>query len=345
MDRSRVLAYTMIDTALTKGLRDIQDNLYRGLRNLVDLGSYFARDQEQRGFFRKAHARLKDSRSSYFPMAKHVLNTTDHRILKRVTINLGYNGGIYGARIIRQNAASTGYALPPSLLFNFQGQLLPLPLLEQVITAGEEQGIYSSLLWVEAKPRELEDLVLTLQDFSDHAFFLFSSPTSITPTLAALVRRAQNIALVLPYSVETHGQCLRTAKVLLENKCLFGTSVSYDNNSLSTILDPNLQKQLRIIQGSFACFQREGNLGPLSRIALEEFLDQARSSRGSSIFLVDLRQDLENLAHKLHPQTQYFTIDHSGNIGKAWANTKLGGLNIKSHSLPAIAQAVASYPK
>lgn len=344
MDRSRVLTYTMIDTAITKGLRDIQDNLYRGLRNLVDLGSYFAQDQEQRGFFWNMHSRLVDSRSSYFSMARHVLNTTDHRILKRVGINLGYNGWIHGSKILRQNAALTGYALPPSLFFDFQGGMLPLPILEEMLTAGEEQGIYSSLFWVEGRTGEVEDVVQTLQNFSDHACFISCPPHLISDELAKAVRKAQNIAVVLPYTSATYKKCRGAAQILVENKCLFGTSISYDSNSLSYILDPSLQKQLSILQGSFACFELKGDLGPLSEANLKEFLAQARSSRGASIFLLDLRMDLKERAENIGPGSKYFVIDHQGNVRQAWENTTLPGVNIKSHSLPRIAQAMAIQP-
>lgn len=344
MDRSRMLTYTMIDTAITKGLRDIQDNLYRGLRNLVDLGSYFAQDQEQRGFFRKMHSRLVDSRSSYFSMARHVLNTTDHRILKRVGINLGYNGWIHGSKILRQNVALTGYALPPSLFFDFQRGMLPLPILEEILTTGEEQGIYSSLFWVEGRTIEVEDLVQTLEKFTDHACFLFCPPYLISDELAKAVRKAQNIAVVLPYTSATYKECQKAAQILVENKCLFGTSISYSSNSLSYILDPSLQTQLRILQGSFACFALEGDLGPLSEANLKEFLGQSRSSRGSSIFLMDLRLDLEERAENIDPGSKYFVIDHQGNVRKAWEDTTLLGVNIKSHSLPRIAQAMAIQP-
>ena len=46
MERTRRMTYAMIEAAVSKGIRDIQDNLRRGIRNLVDLGSYFAADRK-----------------------------------------------------------------------------------------------------------------------------------------------------------------------------------------------------------------------------------------------------------------------------------------------------------
>ena len=40
MDKSAKMTYAMIEVAIDKGIRDIQDNTHRGIRNLIDLGSH-----------------------------------------------------------------------------------------------------------------------------------------------------------------------------------------------------------------------------------------------------------------------------------------------------------------
>ncbi len=45
------LTYAIITSAVENGIRYIQDNPKRGVRNLLDLGEYFAKGRFQKDFF------------------------------------------------------------------------------------------------------------------------------------------------------------------------------------------------------------------------------------------------------------------------------------------------------
>jgi len=51
MDKKWGSIYRIIETAVNKCIQDIKENLKRGIRNLLDLGNYFASKYFQKVFF------------------------------------------------------------------------------------------------------------------------------------------------------------------------------------------------------------------------------------------------------------------------------------------------------
>lgn len=49
--KRHIIVRTLIELAVGKGLRDMETDLVRSVRNLVDLGGYFAKGRFQQTFF------------------------------------------------------------------------------------------------------------------------------------------------------------------------------------------------------------------------------------------------------------------------------------------------------
>ena len=94
--------YTLIESAMGNGIRYIEDNPQRGIRNLLDLGEYFASGRFQKSFFDIAHEMLNNENSFYYYKIGDLVRNTNHRTLANFGINLGYNSFTYGASKIRE---------------------------------------------------------------------------------------------------------------------------------------------------------------------------------------------------------------------------------------------------
>ena len=95
------LIYAIIRTAVDKGMHYIEKNPKRGVRNLVDLGEYFATGCFQKDFFLIAHEILDNEDTSYYKLIENIVKNTNHKKLMNFGINLCYNSWTYGADVLR----------------------------------------------------------------------------------------------------------------------------------------------------------------------------------------------------------------------------------------------------
>lgn len=346
MERTRQMTYAMIEAAVTKGIRDIQDNLRRGIRNFVDLGSYFAAGQPHQSFFQYAQYVIKDYKSSYYQLVAKVINNIDHRIVKRVGINLGYNSWTYGAKKIRQQGESWGYNVPWSLIFDFrkaENPTMTMADMSALLSNAESLGIYCSIVFAGADSDYLRSLLATLPSLKNQTFFVFTSPSLITHELAQLAHSANNIGLVLEFDSTTKDQCRLASQTLLEQKCLYGTYTTYNQHSIELMTSSHFVESLDKLKGSFAFLVREEeNMDPALLQPLQEYLRKARGPNGRTVFMIDFYDDLAYVSNKIAKGSSFFVITDDGHIRKSLNGPTIQGINTKTHSLKAIAKTVAS---
>ena len=345
MERTRRMTYAMIEAAVSKGIRDIQDNLRRGIRNLVDLGSYFAADQPYKSFFQYAQYAIKDYKSSYYKLAAKVINNIDHRIIKRVGINLGYNSWTYGSKKIRQQTDSWGFTVPWSLIFDFrktENPTVTVADLHAILSNAESLGIYCSMVFAGPNPEHLRSLLTNLPSHKEQTFFVFTSPTLITDELAQLARAANNIGLVLKFDSSEIDECSSASQTLLKQKCLYGTYTHYNNSSINQVTSPHFAQALDRLNGSFAFLVREETMDDSILEPLRHYLKQARSPKGHTVFMIDFYDDLEYVSEKIAANSNFFIITGDGRIARSLNGPNIQGINAHTHSLKAIIKSAAS---
>ncbi len=112
MNRKTTMAESLIDIAVSKGIRDMKECSDRGIRNLVDLGKRLSKGNAQQDFFSFAQRILENPQSAYYQLSKRVIDQADERFLKSFGMNLGYHVWTADAEKIRAFARKHGFALP-----------------------------------------------------------------------------------------------------------------------------------------------------------------------------------------------------------------------------------------
>ena len=87
MDSTK-LTVAMIDTAVSRGLKDMENNPKRTIRNLADMGKRFSTGNFQQALFEVFQKLLQNEESPYYDLIQYVLLHTDHENLKKFGINM-----------------------------------------------------------------------------------------------------------------------------------------------------------------------------------------------------------------------------------------------------------------
>ena len=77
MDTQRITRL-MIDTAVSRGIRDMSDNPKRSIRKLADLGKQFSTGRFQREIIDIIQGLLENDNSPYYSLIEDFLTHTDH---------------------------------------------------------------------------------------------------------------------------------------------------------------------------------------------------------------------------------------------------------------------------
>ena len=164
------LTRAILETTISKALRDIQADPERSIRNLVDLGRSFSNGRFQKEFFRFAQTMLENEHSAYYPLVKDVVDQVNPQTLQTFGINIGYNACTHGAKQIRANEAKFGFNIPWAIAFQMAAAPGSMQLADfcSMIDQGMELGVYTYLLFWDARPAR--EIVPLLQKYPDCAF-------------------------------------------------------------------------------------------------------------------------------------------------------------------------------
>ena len=186
----------LIETFVKKGLRDIKSSPKRSIRNLVDLALHAAKGRFQQYFFKIAQTMLQNEDSPYYDLIEHLVKETDQEHLLTLGMNVGYNSCTQGAKIIRAIEAEDGHSIPWCVTLKMGSEQLDsrLAKYQDVITQGEQLGIYTWLLMVNGSVMQVFDLA---EAHPQSAFFLLCKAPQVTGSVLSELEEIKNIMPVL----------------------------------------------------------------------------------------------------------------------------------------------------
>jgi len=328
----------MIRVAIDKGLRDMEVNAGRGIRNLLDLGTYFSKGQDQKNFFAQAQKIMNNKNSRYYTLIRRLIHNVDHKIIKTFGINLGYNSLIYGAGIIKEREKEYGFNIPWPIIFDLRSlnDVISISDIAETLSCGESLGIYCGMFFIDNDKDYLQELIKTLATYKESAYFLFVPPKILTDEIAIEAVEAGNIAIIfqLPAPAESFEDLETAANTLLKHKCLFGIYSLYDANNLAYITSNGYVKLIEDLNSTFAFLIKKSTLKNEKRFLSS--LTDTRSAEGFPFLFIDFYNDLASINELISGQNPFLTIKANGSIDFKLIDTPAEDLNIKRHSLPTI---------
>lgn len=318
----------MIESAVDRGLYGLKTDLKRTIRNLADLGSYFAKGRFQKDFFRVAQKMLANEDSPYYELISGIANNVDHHIIKNFGINIGLNSWTNGAKQIREYEKENRYNVPWTIVFDFQNQVenpLALPEILAIIQQGKEIGIYSYLFFTDCDNIYMDELLEVFKQNPECAFIVYTYSNSLTEKHAYKFREYGNaIVSVCMDNFNINQEFNQAIKILLENKCLYGIHFNYNDNNAGIILNDSWIEQIKKLHCTFAFLIKAENCSPENEKSITSYINNAKTNQKYPIFLVDFYDDIAHIDRNISTESCFFKILQDGTVVSTKENLATG---------------------
>ncbi|HWR23412.1 MAG TPA: hypothetical protein VN366_08040 [Feifaniaceae bacterium] len=288
----------MIDIAVSKAMEDMESNVKRGVRNLVDLGLLFSKSENQKRFFTAARKVVSNPGNPYYPLVTRMISDVDHDTIKKVGLNLGYNSLVYGAKRLKKRQEDTGLAFPGLLIFDISES--GPAILERCIQEGQELGIYSYIIC----PHERGDISAICEiaaRFDESLFILKGSSGLISEQTAGTIGNIHNIAV----SVQVTGTGFDCAavqdafRILKRNRCLYGFHVTYNEETVSRVTAPEYIRSAIGLGNFFGAYTAEDGVSDAARDAVYAFACKGRGENGQPLVPLDWYRDIQDIGEQI----------------------------------------------
>lgn len=312
------LIHAIITAAVKNGIRYIEDNPKRGVRNLLDLGEYFAAGRFQKVFFELAHEILNNEGSCYYDIIENMVKNTDHKNLTAYGINLGYNSFTYGANIIREHEKEHGYNVPWAIIFNFeekQDNSLTGDEISNIIDSGKNIGIYSYMILF--GKNNISDALYDIFKKNDScAFTLFIDPYIINEETAQRIAEISNVCIFA--SVDDYDSAddsmAEKLDLLGKYKCLYGGYYCYDDSNVKNITDGTASRILLSLNLNIAFFVKKPTCSDKVAESTCDYIYKTRTKINSPVFSVDLYGDFTRVDKIISTESCFLSIGSGGQI-------------------------------
>lgn len=332
-DNERNLNIAAVRAAIEGGLRNLERDPERGVRNMLDLGKYFSRTHRQRSFFQMAQRMLGRKRSQYMQLVKRTVTDVDHDTLKTLGINMGYYSWSQGAKVIREIEATRGFNVPWSLtisLLDSGDGCLNLNELRDIIDQAHALGIHCYWVAANQSSGDIFDMFNLFGTYKDCAFFMLLPVGMITSELAENALKQHNIAVCVRDTADLDVRA--AAEILHEMRLLFGLYYMYDDANADEITSGHVQSDVDNYRGQFALFIPSATCMDECRAKVQAYASGEKVTPEKPPFMVDFYADLAAVDAIISSQSCYIEIDAHGNVASApW--TQPCGVNIRTHTL------------
>lgn len=329
----------MIISAINKGLYAPKSDLKRNIRNLTDLGVYFAKGRFQKDFFKLAQRILSNENSIYYELISNVFDNVDQNIIKTFGVNIGLNSWTYGVNKIREYEKKNNHRVPWTIEFDFQNTAenpMTASEITKVIEEGKEIGIYTYFFFTRYKTSNLDSFLQIFRENPECAFIIHAHAESINKIHAQRLREYGN-AVISIYVDDSNPspQLTKAMKMLLENKCLFGASIVYDDDNINFIVNHKWIEEIKKLNCIFAFLIKSEKCSLESEKAVNVYVKNAKTNQIYPLFLIDFYEDISYISQIISDKSCFLKIFHDGTVVSTEYDM-ISDFNIKYENLSTI---------
>ncbi len=312
------LTHTIIKIAVENGIRYISDNPKRGVRNLLDLGEYFATGRFQKDFFHFAHEILNNENSFYYNIIENLVKNTKHETLTGYGIDMGFNSFTYGGGIIREKEKEYGFNIPWTIIFNFEekkSNSLSGTEISNIINSGKKIGIYSYMILL-SKNNLLNSLYDIFEKNNDCAFTLFVDTKLINEETTKNISSMPNICILMSIDDYEQSSNIIAEKFDMLNKyrCLHGGYYYYDDNNAENITDGTISNILQCLNSNFSVCIRKPDCSDKIAKEICDYIYNTRVKINTPVFLIDFYGDCTRIDKIISVESCFLSINSYGQI-------------------------------
>ncbi|MCI5649984.1 MAG: hypothetical protein ACI4EG_09275 [Fusicatenibacter sp.] len=229
---SQDITRAIIDTTVEHTMKEMDADPHRSVRKLCDLGKQFSKGRFQNEIFTLMQDLLRNDNSPYYKAIDTLLKNNDHKTLRHIGINIGYNSFTYGAKILRAKEKETGYNIPWTVSLRINDQIsrgAGPSLLAYIAEKGMEKGIFTYLLYSEDNLEQFDQYLNLIHRFRDCAFVWFLPDLPLTDEQCKLISSCSNLMLSFPAESE---HLPANAAAMQHYKSLYSIHYLYDEDDV-----------------------------------------------------------------------------------------------------------------
>ncbi len=343
---------TAAGAATDRVLRYIDKDPERNLLNLINNAQRLVGGTFPEKYFDSFRAAVSDPENVWSQFARNLLSDVDRTVLKKMLLALGL-GTYNGTKAVRANREKYKCNIPYIILLDPTSACnlkcrgcwaaeygnkssLTYDEMESIVSQGVGLGAHL-YMFTGGEPLIRKDDILRLcSAHPDCAFLAYTNSTLIDDDFCIKMNEAGNLSLALSIegSRETndsrrgegsYDKTIRAMRLLKKHKCLFGISVCYTSENLSTVTGDEFLDSMVKEGVKFAlCF----NYMPVGSSARPELVPAPEQRRelyrrlrvlrngktGKPMFIMDFQNDGEYVGGCIAGGRNYFHINSAGDI-------------------------------
>lgn len=301
---------TIVELTVDKVLIDMETDVERSIRNLVDLGQNFSKGRFQKFFFEVAQKMLEDEESPYYLHAKNIISKVNHETLKTFGINLGYNGCTNGAKQIRENEKKYHVKIPWTIAFSMpNSHKISEYDIEKIISQGEKLGIYVYLIFCTTS--KIQQVVYLLKKFPECAFVIFLEGEFIKTQVIKELYGYHNFMISILAEAK---EFIKITDLLTENGFLYAVHSFYNNIKLETIITGEWIKSALKTSSTFAFLISENSCSLEVKNAVRNYVLGVREKQQYPIFLIEVTSDLSYINQIISEDSHSIGFNSDGQL-------------------------------
>ena len=302
--KTEKVTYSLIEAAVNRGIKEMQEDPKRSVRKLADLGNQFARGRFQKSFFELSQTLLQDDDCPYYTLLSRLTEEIDHETLKRFGVNLGYTSWTYGAQLIRAYENEHGFEVPWTIFFHYHPQAsFTLSHMDSLIREGRSIGIFTYFLRLETIPDDWSALTELFCRYENSAFLLFLPDEELNEDAAGILSECHNVLI----SAELSTCYKKNISLLKQKSCLTANHHYYLETD-----DETLSSQLKGCESPFLFLLAQNGCSPADQEQLAESVYQLRCHPKYPVFPMELFTDHKRIDHIISGKTCFMEIKSDG---------------------------------
>ena len=264
----RKMVEKLIESILTK----LQDNKEESLLKLLDLGKSFYGDGVGETTYEAIKRTIQNPDHRWMKFLDMIIEETNPNVAKMAALNLGYEAGFRGTKMIRKNREKYGCNIPWLILFDptsacnmhcagcWSGTYghkhnLSYEDMDKIVTQGKELGVYFYMLTGGEPLVRKKDLLRLAEAHRDIELSVYTNSTLIDEEFCKEVVRLGNITFQLSIegTPETnderrgeghYDEVMKAMDLLKRHGILFGTSICYTRHNVEAVTSDEFLRML-----------------------------------------------------------------------------------------------------
>lgn len=322
------MAQHLLQTTISRSLRDINDGPKRAIRNLVELGENFSVGRSQLDFFKTIHSMLKSENSAYYTLWETLTRETDHDSLKTFGINVGYNGCTTGVKALRELSKKHCCGIPSVLTVMYDGSKMDKNGVDNIVRQGETLGIFTYI--ISHHGGELEALAPVFGGHSDSGFVILANGSSLCDQTVFSLTKHKNVMLSVSADESSFEE---VCKGLRAQHILFCVHTKYDDVKSDEILSGSWVEKVEPFVSTLALLIPDDEVSESTIAKVGAFAYSCRMEMRYPLILMDYRLDVAEMNRAISRNKCSATFDTDGQLITESGKTLDACLNIVNCSL------------